>query len=207
MITFLAYQFFLWFFHFLNLFGVAVFSFQIVSSASVALWMTITLLIFFFPSIMYGSKLTEPIEATLAANLDAKALLSEVEQQKLQQAMHTIETQIEERRRFLKAGYNISDLCRDIDLPVYHISKALNTIRGASFVDYINQKRIQYCIQKLNQGEWKNYTLEAIAEECGFNNRNSFTQAFSKFAGETPSMYRKRLKKLAITSARRFSAD
>jgi AraC-like DNA-binding protein len=189
MITFLAYQFFLWFFHFLNLFGVAVFSFQIVSSTSVALWMTITLVIFFFPSIMYGSKLTELEGVTLTEKINAKAPLSEVGKQKLQQAMHTMETQLEERMLFLTAGYGINDFSRDTGLPVYQISKTLTTLRSLGFVDYINQKRIQYCIQKLNQGEWKNYTLEAVAAECGFNDRNSFRQAFNKLTQESHHPY------------------
>ena len=200
MIAFLTYQFLLWFFHFLNLFGVAIFTFQLVNYASVALWMIITFVLFLFPSIMYGSKLTEPIEATLAANLDAKAPLSEVEQQKLERAMQTLETQMEERMLFLTAGYGINDFSRDTGLPVYQISKTLTTLRSLGFVDYINQKRIQFCILKLNQGEWKNYTLEAVAAECGFNDRNSFRRAFNKFTGESPSMYRRRLKKLVINN-------
>jgi AraC-like DNA-binding protein len=58
------------------------------------------------------------------------------------------------------------------------------------FIDLINQKRIQYCIQKLDSGDWKNFKVEAIAHECGFNNRNSFTNAFKKFKGVSPSEYK-----------------
>ena len=44
-------------------------------------------------------------------------------------------------------------------------------------------------------GEWKYKTLEAIASEAGFNNRNTFTAAFKKEAGESPSEFLKRIKK------------
>jgi AraC-like DNA-binding protein len=63
------------------------------------------------------------------------------------------------------------------------------------FNDYINQKRIGYCVQKFEQGEWLNFTVEAVATECGFNNRNSFTNAFKKFLGASPSAYRENIKK------------
>jgi AraC-like DNA-binding protein len=56
--------------------------------------------------------------------------------------------------------------------------------------DFIKQKRIQYCVQKLDAGDWKNFKVEAIARECGFNNRNSFTNAFKKFKGVSPSEYK-----------------
>jgi AraC-like DNA-binding protein len=56
------------------------------------------------------------------------------------------------------------------------------------FIDIFNQKHIQYyCVQKLDSGDWKNFTIEAITHECGFNNRNSFTNAFKKYKGVSPS--------------------
>jgi AraC-like DNA-binding protein len=58
------------------------------------------------------------------------------------------------------------------------------------FIDFTNQKRIKYCVEKLDSGDWKNFTIEAIAQECGFNNRNSFTNAFKKFKGVSPSEYK-----------------
>jgi len=46
-------------------------------------------------------------------------------------------------------------------------------------------------------GEWKQKTLEAIASEAGFNNRNTFTAAFKKETGKSPSEYLKEVKSLA----------
>ncbi|MBX2962623.1 MAG: helix-turn-helix transcriptional regulator [Cyclobacteriaceae bacterium] len=195
MITFLAYQFLLWFFHFLNLFGLTFSNFEVVISASVSLWMVLTLVIFFFPSIMYGSKITG-LRVVIPEEVNGKAPLAEAERQKLEAVMHTMEDYIEEKKPFLKAGYGINDFSKDINIPVYQITKAFSTVKDMGFVEYTNQKRIQYCIVKFNQGEWINYTLEAVATECGFSNRNSFTQAFNRFSGESPSVYRRRLRKV-----------
>jgi YesN/AraC family two-component response regulator len=73
---------------------------------------------------------------------------------------------------------------------VYQLSKCISHFSGMGFIDFINQKRIQYCIQKLDSGDGKNLKLEAIASECGYNNRNSFANAFKKFKGVLPSEYK-----------------
>jgi AraC-like DNA-binding protein len=91
---------------------------------------------------------------------------------------------------FLKPGYTIHVFANDIGIPVYQISKCITHYAGMGFIDFINQRRIHYCIQKLDSGRWKNLKLEAIAQECGFNNRNSFTNAFKKFKGVSPSEYK-----------------
>jgi AraC-like DNA-binding protein len=43
-------------------------------------------------------------------------------------------------------------------------------------------------------GEWERKTLEAIASEAGFNNRNTFTTAFKKETGLSPFEYLKEVK-------------
>jgi AraC-like DNA-binding protein len=46
----------------------------------------------------------------------------------------------------------------------------------------------------MQKGEWEKITLEALAYQSGFNNRNSFTLSFKKFTGQTPSEYIRQLK-------------
>ncbi len=108
--------------------------------------------------------------------------------------MQVIEFQMRSKMLFLTAGYSINDFSRDINVPVYQISKSLNRFKGFGFVDFINQQRIRYCIDKFDQGEWLNFTLEAVAMECGFSNRNSFTKSFKKFKDCSPSEYRDALR-------------
>jgi AraC-like DNA-binding protein len=63
-----------------------------------------------------------------------------------------------------------------------------------NFNDFINEYRIRFCIEKIENGEWKRKTLEALSKESGFNNRNSFTLAFKKVTGVTPSGFLKQMK-------------
>ena len=112
--------------------------------------------------------------------------------------MQKIESQMYDKRLFLTTGYSINDFSNDIQVPVYQISKSLTRFKGFGFVDFINQQRIRYCVAKFDQGEWLNLTLEAVAMECGFSNRNSFTKSFKKFKDCSPSEYRDRSRILGI---------
>jgi AraC-like DNA-binding protein len=54
--------------------------------------------------------------------------------------------------------------------------------------------QVGQCIGSMQKGEWEKITLEALAYQSGFNNRNSFTLSFKKFTGQTPSEYIRQLK-------------
>jgi AraC-like DNA-binding protein len=47
-------------------------------------------------------------------------------------------------------------------------------------------------------GKYANYTIQAIAEEVGFNNRSSFYTAFREIIGVTPMEYMKILNKQQV---------
>jgi len=53
-----------------------------------------------------------------------------------------------------------------------------------------------YCKEKILNEEYKFKKLEAIAEESGFNNRNTFAIAFKKVIGLKPSEFLRNLKSL-----------
>jgi AraC-like DNA-binding protein len=191
MISFLLCQFAMLIIHYISL--VTSIHFLVISGLFVALSMLITLVIFFYPSILYGLNLPEPIR--LAPKIHPRVHLTEEGKQKMENDILKMEALLERKKSFLIEGYSVHDFSKDINIPAYQISKILSTHKGFGFVDYINQKRINYCIAKLDEGAWSTFTLEAIAFESGFSNRNTFTQAFTKFQGYTPSMYRRRLKK------------
>jgi AraC-like DNA-binding protein len=98
-----------------------------------------------------------------------------------------------QKRPFLQLRYSIKDLSRDLQMPSYQLSAFLNQRLRVNFNDYLNRFRIEYCEELIkNKGNSK-LNLQALATKCGFHNRNTFTAAFKKFTGKTPSEYTKRL--------------
>ena len=89
---------------------------------------------------------------------------------------------------YLKIRYSIVDLSVALSVPTYQISFFLNHRKGKNFNDVLNEYRIEHSKQ-LMQRAGNQLTLEAIGRESGFGNRNSFTNAFKKYTGYTPSEF------------------
>lgn len=188
---FMTFQFFMFGPIYLSLIGVDLIPAYHLTNSAVILWLLVSSVsLFFFPSLLYGFTVNPEKETR---KMKKQMEFRSGEDQKSEEFILAIEQQMEERKLFLTMGYSINDFSKDINLPVYQISKCLNTFKGMGFVDYINQKRILYCVSKFEKEEWLMYTFEAIAADCGFSNRNTFTRAFKKFQGCYPSEYKKKL--------------
>lgn len=70
-----------------------------------------------------------------------------------------------------------------------YLSKAINSAYNVNFATYINDMRIKEAIHLISSGELQHLNMEGIAEKCGFSNRVSFTKAFQKFTGVSPSFF------------------
>ena len=200
---FLGCQFFMWFPFYLSIFGLKIMTtYHIVNSFSVGWLMISSLSLFFYPSLLYGRILELPGGTSRFTKVFQKQEPTKEDEHKWEEFMQIIEFQMVNKKPFLTAGYSINELSREINVPVYQILKSQNRFNGFGFVDFINQQRIRYCIAKFDQGGWQNLTLEAVAKECGFNNRNSFTKSFKKFKNCSPSEYRDalHLKKVSNSS-------
>ena len=99
-----------------------------------------------------------------------------------------------ENKPYLQHGYSLRMLSSEIHIPLHHLSAFINKYHKMNFNDFINEYRILFCIDKLFKKEWKYKKLEAIAEDAGFNNRNTFTTAFKKATGLNPSEFLKYVK-------------
>lgn len=96
---------------------------------------------------------------------------------------------LNEEKLFMKATIRIKDLAARLDIPTHHISQTLNEKMLQSFYDLINTYRVEEVKRKLRKGEAKRISIQAIGEECGFNNKTSFYRAFKKIEKTTPYNY------------------
>lgn len=129
---------------------------------------------------------TDQVKSTHQVKFFTESRLIEIEEKLVRH--------IEQHTPYLNHGYNLKDMAQEMDLPLYILSYYINKEKGIHFNDFLNKYRVEYCKQKIEQGDWKNTTLEGLAYDSGFNNRNSFTTAFKKYCGKTPSAYLKELK-------------
>jgi AraC-like DNA-binding protein len=80
-------------------------------------------------------------------------------------------------------------------IPTYQVSQLLNTKLNRKFFDFINQYRINEAKRILSGPEGKVKNIMQIAYDVGFNSKSSFNTAFKKFAGTSPSKFKKSTKK------------
>ena len=92
---------------------------------------------------------------------------------------------------FLDGSFNISGLSELLNEKQHHVSQTFSELISENFNDYVNKHRIEVAKQYLHDSNYKQYKIEAIALESGFNNKVTFYKAFTKFADQTPSAFRK----------------
>lgn len=93
----------------------------------------------------------------------------------------------EERQEFL-AKVSLDELAVRFSTNRTTLSKLLNEHKGG-FTTYVNTLRINYALVKLSEPQSKLHllTTDALAEEFGFGNPKSFSNAFKEIAGMSVS--------------------
>ncbi len=104
----------------------------------------------------------------------------------------------EENKGYLKNNVSLNSLAKQMKTNSNYLSRIINFYMKKSFKSYINEIRVDYVIDTLKKdSKLRSYTVEAIADELGFNNPESFSNAFYKKTGIYPSYYIRKLKKAA----------
>jgi len=93
---------------------------------------------------------------------------------------------------FRDKGIRLQSLANEIGLSSHKLSIVLNSYINKSFIDYINQYRVNWIKESLLNPEMvQNFTLEALAYSAGFSSRSAFYTAFKKLVGMSPVEFAK----------------
>lgn len=95
---------------------------------------------------------------------------------------------MEEEQFFLAEDSSLKAMALKLNETPNCISMIINSRFNQSYSDFINRYRIKLAIDRLTSKNNK-LSMEGLALESGFGNRNSFYQAFKKETGTTPSAY------------------
>ncbi|WP_130735280.1 AraC family transcriptional regulator [Flavobacterium sp. J27] len=103
----------------------------------------------------------------------------------------------EKENIFLDSSLTLEKLATILETNSKYLSKVVNVNYKKTFPNYLNQLRINYIVKELKTNKLlKNYTINAISKEAGFNNSDSFSAAFEKTTGLKPSFFIKELNKV-----------
>nr|WP_121270620.1 AraC family transcriptional regulator [Pedobacter schmidteae] len=175
---------------------------RILKSGKLVLFIGLALLMlsgsfFLSPALIFGFVRIKPKGYTKAeARLSRQENESDESRVKLYDSalVARVEAYIRQTQVFRKAGLTVSDLASLLEVPNHKLSDLFNNHYKLNFNTYINNMRVHYVKDRLEAGEWKQFTLEAIAQDAGFSSRNTFSVAFKRTTGITPSNYLTALK-------------
>jgi len=126
--------------------------------------------------------LKKPVKATL--DIDQKLIDAILKDLKL----------FEANKDYLTPKITLYKLAKNLNTNSKYLSKVINKFKFKTFNNYINDLRIDYVMQQLqNNSTLKKYTIKAMAEEVGFASKDTFTKAFFKKNGITVSYFIKKL--------------
>jgi AraC-like DNA-binding protein len=91
---------------------------------------------------------------------------------------------------FRDSTLTVTTLASRMKVQPYLVSRAVNHYFGKSFSELVMQHRIRKSEQLLLSADTRNYTIEAIAYESGFNTLSAFYAAFKKINHTTPAQFR-----------------
>jgi AraC-like DNA-binding protein len=99
---------------------------------------------------------------------------------------------MEKSRAYLNPDITIADISTGTDIPIYTVSKTLNTLLGVSFYQFINEYRVREAQKLLSDKSKNGTTVLDIGFSSGFNSKSAFNDVFRRSTGMTPSEFKKK---------------
>ena len=99
-----------------------------------------------------------------------------------------IDKTIREGQLFLQPDFTRDTLCQMLNINKAQCSSVIKAYANCSFPTYVNRLRLNYAIELMKLHP--NYSIEAIANECGMERAN-FHRRFIEEFGITPSEFKK----------------
>ncbi len=152
-------------------------------------FLTIFIFVIAFTGIKYGTSHQSEIEKINSNKVkdiqNEKCKLSRKEE-----TIRKLKKVMVEEKPYLNNKLTVYELAAKVHIPSYYLSQIFNKELKSNFYDFINLYRVEEVKKKIK--EYPNFSLLAIALDCGFNSKASFNRIFKKQTQITPSEYLKK---------------
>ena len=107
----------------------------------------------------------------------------------LEEEMVRVETYMNTQKPYINSKLNLVELSHHLKLPPYLLSKIINVGFKKNFFDFVNGYRVDEFKKRVEDTQFRHYSLLSIAFEVGFNSKTAFNRSFKKITNQTPSSY------------------
>ena len=93
---------------------------------------------------------------------------------------------LEKNLFFLEKGMTLHKLAARLSTNTTYLSAIIRENKGCPFNSYLKELRISYVSRMLCENrQWRRYSVETLAAECGFKDRTNFARSFADYHGMT----------------------
>lgn len=104
---------------------------------------------------------------------------------------------LEQQEFFLHTDCSLRTMAKKVKTNATYLSKIINTHKGVSYNDYINNLRIDYAVNRIKSDrKFRSFSIKSIATELGYKSDYSFAKHFKSKTGINPSYYIKRIEEI-----------
>lgn len=83
----------------------------------------------------------------------------------------------------------LEEVSKQCNYSISHFSKKFKSVTGKTFIEYLNDVRLNYAVNILSNS---NVRITELAYDCGFGSVRSFNREFKKKYGCSPNEYKKK---------------
>ena len=131
--------------------------------------------------------------AFFTGDADQKYRNSALTENSIEYIVQKLDKLMEEEKLYTKGDLKLQEVAETLNLGVHALSQAINVAKDKKFTDYLNELRVEEAMRLMQEEDYQDAKLLAIALDAGFNNKTTFLNAFRKYTGQTPSEYRKNI--------------
>jgi AraC-like DNA-binding protein len=140
------------------------------------------------PPVELSVAVTKPTTSQDAEGSDETHSRTSLSVERALEIKSLLEEHLTANQPYRKPRYSLNDMSTELSIPAYQISAFVNQAYGMNFNEFVNAERINHIRERLaKEPGLRQYTLEALSKEAGFNSRGSFIKAVKRQTGKTPS--------------------
>ena len=111
------------------------------------------------------------------------------DQEKLRPYAEKVQEYLQSTQAYLNPNLSLRDVVDATGISYNNLSKAINVVLKRNFFDLINSFRVERAKSLLLDYKKRNQTIDAVAQQSGFNSRFSMNNAFKKAVGMSTSKW------------------
>lgn len=108
-----------------------------------------------------------------------------------QKYLHYLSKQLREvmvsERLYLQPQLSLKDVADRFEVSRNELSYIINTHLGRSFIDFVNEMRIDEAIRLIQSNKGKRYKINELSRLAGFSDRTTFCRVCKKLTGISPT--------------------